>query len=520
MNARGGKVKADSSRVIIIFFLGLASLAALAVAIKSLDWRYVHDSPLMIYTAFLIDNGAVPYRDFFDMNMPGTYAVMWFYGKTLGWTYFGFRVFDLLYLTALSLLTFHWMRPMGVLSALFASIIFTLYYLLLGPEISLQREYIALLPFALMLGIALRDMRLRTSVRGFAVGFLISIATLVKPQFFILSLPVLVMLFHDASQRKYIKPLTIAILAGFMAPVCITVIYLVVNDALVPFLEMAYNYWPLYTHMTGEHVPISGLDRFEYLAISTMRGLFNFYLPLAVVGLLVFVGERTSNNRDWLLVTLLIVSAIYPALSGQFWGYHWLPFHYMALCLAALAVRPPRPKERRLVGYLPLVVVLLYLFIISISTVNEVYSVTAQKRRDSALRVPGEISDYLRRHMEQGDFVQPLDWTGGAVHGMMLARAPLGTRFMYDFHFYHHIDSPYIRKLRRQFISDLLTRKPRFIIQVLNNRAWPQGPNTTRSFPELQALLEKHYIPVLTRTTYRILEDREKTSGNRVESTP
>ncbi len=520
MNARGGKAKVDLSRVIIISFIGLAGLVALAVAIKSLDWRYVHDSPLMIYAAFLIDSGAVPYRDFFDMNMPGTYAVMWFYGKTFGWTYIGFRIFDLFYLTALSLVTFFWMRPMGVLSALFASIIFALFYLFLGPATSLQREYIALLPFALMLIIALGNMRHRISVRGFAVGFLISIATLVKPQFFILSLPVLVMLFHDASRRKYIKSLAIATLSGFMVPVGITVIYLVVNDALVPFLDMVYNYMPLYTHMTREHVPISGMDRFVYVAISTMRGLFNIYLPLAIVGIMVFSGERTSNKRGWLLVWILIVSDIYPALSGQFWGYHWIPFHYMALCSAALAVRPLRPKDRRLAGYLPLVVALLYLFIISISTVNEIYGEAAQIKHDSALRVPEEISDYLRKHMKQGDVVQPLDWTGGAIHGMLLARARLGTRFMYDFHFYHHIDSPYIWKLRREFIRELLTKKPRYIIQVLENRAWPRGPNTTRSFPELQALLEQHYKPVLIQTTYRILEYREKTSGNSVESTP
>src|SRR5512134_1571448 len=42
---------------------------------RSRSWPLVHDAPLMHYIAWLIGQGAVPYRDTFDMNMPGAYLV-------------------------------------------------------------------------------------------------------------------------------------------------------------------------------------------------------------------------------------------------------------------------------------------------------------------------------------------------------------------------------------------------------------------------------------------------------------
>ena len=128
------------------------------------------------------------------------------------------------------------------------------------------------------------------------------------------------------------------------------------------------------------------------------------------------------------------------------------------------------------------------------------------RSRARAARVPQEVGAFLREHLQPGELVQPLDWTGGAVHGMLEARAPLATRFMYDFHFYHHVDTPYIARLRRQFLRQLSESRPRFVIQVFEGRPWPGGPGTTRDFPLLQTLLDTEYRVVREAETYRVLE--------------
>ena len=54
----------------------VAAMGALAAWLgwRSLGWPLIHDAPIMHYIAWRIADGAVPYRDLFDMNFPGVYA--------------------------------------------------------------------------------------------------------------------------------------------------------------------------------------------------------------------------------------------------------------------------------------------------------------------------------------------------------------------------------------------------------------------------------------------------------------
>jgi hypothetical protein len=127
--------------------------------------------------------------------------------------------------------------------------------------------------------------------------------------------------------------------------------------------------------------------------------------------------------------------------------------------------------------------------------------------------VPNEVAKFLSKHLEPGDTVQPLDWTGGAVHGMLMARARLATRFMYDFIFYHFPSKPYVVRLRQEFIGELTRSRPKYIIDVYIDKPWPTGANTTRKFPELHEFLATHYVPVQGGATYKILQRMDSISG-------
>jgi len=118
-----------------------------------------------------------------------------------------------------------------------------------------------------------------------------------------------------------------------------------------------------------------------------------------------------------------------------------------------------------------------------------------------------EMSDYLKAHLAPGDAVQPLDWTGGAVHSALIAKADLATSFIWDMPFYHNIDNSYIIGLRKRFINELTASNPRFILQVTaEDKPWPYGPNTTRSFFELENFMLAHYRIARERNGYCIWE--------------
>jgi len=483
--------------------IAVAAAMLLASCAASLNWRYEHDSPLMVYTGWLIEQGMVPYRDFFDMNLPGTYFVMWAMGTVFGWNDLGFRIFDLLCLASIGFSTYLWMRRIGKLSAFTAAAAFSIWYLSHGPVMSLQREYLALVPFVWMLAIATGGIRFRHILPYLSVGFLTASTILIKPQFLLLCLPLLVIQGAEGGKTMAVRYRVASLTAGVSIPLVAAFCYLLWTGSLRPFLDFALNYWPLYTHMSGSHQPIGGLARLSYVLSSTRVGLDTFLLPMAVTGLCILRGIERQKRLSWLLFSLLAAGALYPAAAGQFWTYHWIPFSYIALCSASFTVSRLSPENRGSRNYAPLAVVFLLWLL---SFYPGVW--TNGNAGDTRLKagVPDDVHNFLSSRIKPGDSVQPLDWTGGAVHGMLMSRAPLATRFMYDFHFYHHVGDPYIRALRREFINELGSKRPRFIIEVLQNKPSPAGPDTSGEFPELRSFLEKHYKAVRESSNYRIFE--------------
>src|SRR3972149_2825591 len=94
----------------ILLFL----LAALLItqAAYSLQWPITHDEAPLLYEAFLMQTeGRVPYRDIFDFQMPGSFAVYYLLARLSGFSgYFRLRILDLGILGALLTVTFLFMR--------------------------------------------------------------------------------------------------------------------------------------------------------------------------------------------------------------------------------------------------------------------------------------------------------------------------------------------------------------------------------------------------------------------------
>jgi hypothetical protein len=213
---------------------------------------------------------------------------------------------------------------------------------------------------------------------------------------------------------------------------------------------------------------------------------------------------------------MMLAFTIYPALSGQFWFYHWLPFTYAAMIAAGACLVPlegTRGKPARIKARIIAVGLLAVFAARFVAREIPMAGADYQAWREQAPLVvwngvPDRIAEYLRANLRPGDAVQPLDWNGGAVHGMLLAQADLATRFMYDFHFYHHLDSPYIVKLRREFIEELKSSPPRFMVDIIRDKSRVHGPNTTREFPALTGFIRERYRIAMRDPSFIIYERR------------
>jgi hypothetical protein len=285
---------------------------------------------------------------------------------------------------------------------------------------------------------------------------------------------------------------------------------------LAPFLSIATDYWPLYAQIDGQLRVNTGAARWLFILDQIWRlGGNGLWLIPALIGVYLH-----RNRQSYLLASLALCYAIYPALSGQFFPYHYLPFLYFIILLSSLTLSTntlPVPSYPSLLisrslslitRYSSLVLLFVILLTIRPSStfIRQLQGKPIVTSTDRAI----EITGYLEKNLEAGDTVQPLDWTGGTLLAMLKTRAHIATPYVFDFYFYHHISSAYIQSLRTDFMKDLQESRPRFIVRVTAiDKPWVSGPDTSRElFPELRTFLDENYSITIQKDDYVIYERR------------
>ena len=130
--------------------LSLLTIVFLVKLVQSFGWRLQFDTAVMHYIAYLInEHGFAPYRDIFDINMPGSYLVHMAIGKLLGYSDLAFRVADVTWLLATLTVTWLIMKPAGQIAAWATCLLFGLIQIGSGPYMGFQRDFIAILPIAI-----------------------------------------------------------------------------------------------------------------------------------------------------------------------------------------------------------------------------------------------------------------------------------------------------------------------------------------------------------------------------------
>ena len=499
-------------KVMLAMFVALLLVQAFA----TLDWRMEHDTPTLYYQAFLMNKyHMIPYRDFWETSMPGALAFDYIIGKLFGYGDVAFRCVDLTLLCALLVATFVFMSRFGRLAAAWAAILFGLLYFSKGQTMSLQRDYIGIIPIAFaLLCIPTQTGRNVPLWRFALVGLLFGISVLVKPHLG-LGLPIVfgtLLAFRWLAQRKSsLDLLRCATVCGIslLSPVLIALFWLAVNSALAPFLYIFLKYFPLYSVLTGWAENVSGSYRIFYLIEHTLK--FGGYVPLLLCSFFAYYLILAHAGTDQATVISLLclglctlAYAVYPTLAGKFWEYHYMPLAYFCALSAALCLFPRRGSQPCTVRFqyaiqeaLP-VLVFVIAITVQLSLPRFALSLYTDLRTGPEIHAPksgrvDEIAGWLRSKLQPGDTVQALDWTGGSIHAMLLVEAKPATQFLFDYYFYHHVSSPVIQDIRRSFMHQLRAAQPRFIIEVDTNKPWVSGIDCTTSFPELREFLDSCY---------------------------
>src|ERR1035437_11186059 len=109
-------------------------LAGAAIYVMfTIHWKWMWDTQVMHYIVLLLNHGKVPYKEIYDINMPGAYlterwAIDIFGGGDLGW-----RLYEFTLLGSMTLAMIVIARPYDWLAGLFAGVLFSVQLGALGP---------------------------------------------------------------------------------------------------------------------------------------------------------------------------------------------------------------------------------------------------------------------------------------------------------------------------------------------------------------------------------------------------
>jgi hypothetical protein len=425
---------------------------------RSLTWPLVHDAPLMHYVAWRISQGAVPYRDVFDMNFPGVYLLHLLVVRTLGVGDLAWRIFDLAWLAALALGAAAFVAPWGRPAAGAAAALLVLYHLGGGAWQAGQRDFL-LCP--LLIAGAVGVARWTESRRRGALawgGVAIGASMTIKPHTVVLAAALAVLVAATAWRTGAgAAPLASFIAGAAVAPLGV-VGWLAVAGALPAWGAIVFDYLiPLYSRLG------------RTAAWNVYRPYV--WIPIGLGALLSAAGAlagRRFGSRHAVAALGVVYGLVHFLGQGKGWEYHLYPLATFAIVL--LVAEMPATLTRWRVAAPGVCLCAALAFVLLADKALAVSPAGWERdKADGARRLAAEIAPMLA----PGDTVQVFDTTAGGVHALLRLGVRQPTRFLYDFPFFHDTDHPTIRALRAELLRDLDARPPALI--VLFEQGWPAG---------------------------------------------
>jgi hypothetical protein len=454
----------------------------------------------MHYVAWRILEGDAPYRDLFDMNFPGVYAAHLLLLTALGPGDGAFRAFDVGLLVAAGTGLWTALRRPSAWGALAAVGLFGLYHVAGGPWLAGQRDlllcaFLAWGAGSVMASIEAPGDRGRLRWLGGA-ALALGLAVCVKPHAIVLA-PVLAGWVWSALRGRARGHALAIVAAGVLLPGVVALAWLRWTGGLAAFVDIVVGYLvPLYSRL-GRN------DLFHEMAVRD----YGIGVLLGLAAWASLGAAALARGRQWPELGVLATGVAYGiahfGAQGRGWEYHFYPLALFATALGGAGLGAAVAHGRRaLVVVLVLVLAGMTGALWTKGQRNLAPEWIAQK-----LGRVGGVSEALRPVVAAGGTVQVLDTTGGGVHALFRLHARQPSRFLYDFHFHHDVDHPYVRRLRVELMDALKMRPPAGV--VIFEEGWPAGGyERVAAFPELERWLREGHRLVEEGDGYRLYVGR------------
>jgi hypothetical protein len=486
----GDRVKATLgvlNPILPIAATGALGASALFTAARSLRWPLVWDAVWLHYMAWRMLSGAIPYRDFFDTNLPGIYFIHMAIQLWIGPDDLSFYLFNLFWLALAVIALALFCRPFGRWAAVIAPTLFAAYYLSTDQIFMGQRDFL-ICPLLILAGHAVARSLERRSHPGrlFFGGLAIGASLTIKP-YPLIWLGLLAAILAAFQWHRRTQPLAsiVSLVAGAALPPALVGVWLAANGALGPF-------WQIFgVYLLKYYGDLERMGR-RLLLLEMLRTLG----PLAPVApLLAYVVWRARDRlapRYTILGAGLLYGAAHFVLQGKGWTYHAFPLMYVAAAVVAALLAPL--LSARAEGQLQLAAGAVLLFL----AFSFGYPCLKNGRQPSAVATTQPLgskllADLPRYNLAPGETVQVLDTNLGGFQALYRLRIAMPTRYYYDYPLFWHPEATLVQAMRREFLADLAAHSPRLIVVFYQSLIPPLDMSRLDGFPEFVTFLNEHY---------------------------
>lgn len=500
------------------------------VLVKSMGWETTIDTPMFMYSGFLMDKlGMAPVRDFFTYNMPGTHVIFrWLY-HFFGSSIIGMRLADTFVLAIILALFARILKPFGTRVVWAGVVIFGILHVTLGTHTYLQRDYLALVPLQLAILSTTTWFSDRERLRWFMTGLFTGMLATIKPHLMVGGLVLYIYLIFEtqtktgANRRDWVRRglwTAVWCILGGVIPMLWMAAYLAYYGVLAEFVTVLTQYFPLHADISGGHIVFESGEKLRYRIVSVFGKYAWDYFQLAVGvtgGITLFLSNTSlpakQRRHGNLLLALGAVYFLYPAIAARFYDHHYYPFRLLSAVWIAFCLRKWNSEAALRVKACALC--LAAFTIVAVFYVNFWSLQIVPAKMDPYYRTE-RLANWLRQRMEPDDTAQAIEWAFcGSTHALLLNEAKPATHTIWGEVFFHHVSDPFVQKLKRNFIQQLSESQPRFIIQTKVDMDFVDGRDCMRLFPEFEAILQRDYFIALESDSFRVWESNESPTAEK-----
>ena len=356
----------------IIGFLVILAVAALGLL--SLPETLGGDQALFMIYAAQINEGALLYRDVWDIKQPGIFVFYLIAGKLFGFTEFGVHFFELLYWLAFSLVLQRTLKDYfrhRLFALLTPLLTVGVYYAVSGSWHLTQVEGLASFPIYLSLWLAVQSLSAETPSKKFNLlflsGFFGGVVLILKLMFLpIIGLFWLCVLYRILAERK----------TSFSAALTRSVAPLLLGAVILPVACLAYFasndlqgivYYTFFVYPPQAMIELGSEDRLPILKRGLWWFLSNFKTLIILAGtwfVLTLLRSRKSGRvlikelfSLWreidlftagLVIWLIVGLGVILAQRLSWWEYHYLLLFAPLGILAAKGIDSLWERAKRL----------------------------------------------------------------------------------------------------------------------------------------------------------------------------